>query len=153
MVQHRVHKTDQDKLTPTSAQARLLERAVLLCRHVYTATRGERREAWQKCGVSVTSSQQTGELPGRKEAMPEYSKVHSQVVPDVVLRVDRVFQAFFQRIREGQIPGYPPAIPACMAAAATTASPLGNLRMGDGVTTACWSSPRLGGLPCAGLAP
>jgi putative transposase len=26
---------------------------------------------------------------------------------DVVLRADRAFQAFFQRIREGQTPGYP----------------------------------------------
>jgi putative transposase len=39
--------------------------------------------------------------------MPEYAEVHSQVLQDVVLRVDRAYQAFFQRIREGKTPGYP----------------------------------------------
>ena len=58
-------------------------------------------------GVSVTYYQQKAELPGIKENMPEYTEVHSQVLQDVVLRVDRAFQAFFQRIREGQTPGYP----------------------------------------------
>jgi putative transposase len=64
-------------------------------------------EAWQKCGVSVTYYQQKAELPASKEAMPEYGEVHSQVLQDVVLRVDRAFQAFFQRIRDGATPGYP----------------------------------------------
>jgi putative transposase len=39
--------------------------------------------------------------------MPEYGEVNAQVLQDVVLRVDRAFQAFFRRIREGQTPGYP----------------------------------------------
>jgi putative transposase len=38
---------------------------------------------------------------------PEYGEVNSQVLQDVVLRVDRAFEAFFRRIREGQAPGYP----------------------------------------------
>jgi hypothetical protein len=40
-----------------------------------------------------------------KEAMPEYGEVHSQVVQDVVLRVDRAIQAFFQRIQDGRHTG------------------------------------------------
>src|SRR5215831_17580929 len=59
------------------------------------------------CGVCVTDSQQKAELPDIKEAMPEYGEVNAQVLQDVVLRVDRAFQGFFQRIREGQTPGYP----------------------------------------------
>jgi putative transposase len=57
--------------------------------------------------VSVTYYQQKAELPGIKEAMPEYAEVNAQVLQDVVLRVDRAFQAFFQRMREGRTPGYP----------------------------------------------
>jgi putative transposase len=82
----------------------------MLCRHVYNAAIGERQEAWRKRGVSVSYYQQKAELPGIKEAMPEYAEVNAQVLQDVVLRVDRAFQAFFQRIREGQngqTPGYP----------------------------------------------
>ena len=102
-----VRKVYKYKLTPTPEQASLLERTLALCFQVYNAAIGERREAWRLCGVSVTYYQQKAELPGIKEAMPEYAEVHSQVLQDVVLRVDRTFQAFFQRIRNGKTPGYP----------------------------------------------
>jgi putative transposase len=64
-------------------------------------------EAWRLRGVSVTYYQQKAELPGIKEALPEYSEVNSQVLQDVVLRVDRAFQPFFRRIKAGQTAGYP----------------------------------------------
>jgi putative transposase len=79
----------------------------MLCRHIYNAAVEERREAWRKCGVAVTYYQQKAELPGIKTEMPEYSEVHSQVLQDVVLRVDRAFQAFFRRVQSGETPGYP----------------------------------------------
>jgi putative transposase len=107
MERQSVHKTYKYKLKPTPEQERMLERTLILCRHVYNAAVGERREAWRLRGVSVSYYQQKAELPGIKEAMPEYAEVHSQVLQDVVLRVDRAFEAFFRRIREGQTPGYP----------------------------------------------
>jgi putative transposase len=58
-------------------------------------------------GITVTYYHQEAELPGIKEAMPEYGEVHSQVLQDVVLRVDRAFQAFFRRVQQGEKPGYP----------------------------------------------
>jgi putative transposase len=107
MEQQTVSKTYKYKLKPTPVQERLLDRTLMLCRHVYNAALCERREAWQKCGVSVSYYEQKAELPGIKEAMPEYGEVHSQVLQDVVLRVDRAFQAFFRRIASGDTPGYP----------------------------------------------
>jgi IS605 OrfB family transposase len=71
MEQPGVHKTFRYKLNPTPEQAWLLERTLMLCRHVYNAAIGERREAWRMRGVSVTYYQQKAELPGIKEAMPE----------------------------------------------------------------------------------
>jgi putative transposase len=85
----------------------MLERTLMLCRHLYNAAVGERREAWRMRSISVTYYQQKAELPGIKEAMAEYSEVHSQVLQDVVLRVDRAFQAFFRRVQSGETPGYP----------------------------------------------
>src|SRR5207248_1309723 len=38
---------------------------------------------------------------------PELSEVPSQVLQDVVKRVDLAFDAFFQRVEQGQKPGYP----------------------------------------------
>jgi putative transposase len=107
MEQQSVRKTYKYKLKPTPQQERTLDHTLMLCRHVYNAAIGERREAWWKRGVTVTYYQQQAELPGVKEAMPEYAEVNAQVLQDVLLRVDRAFQAYFQRMREGQTPGYP----------------------------------------------
>jgi putative transposase len=107
MEQQGVRKTYQYKLTPTPQQERTLERTLMLCRHVYNAAIGERREAWRMRGVSITYYQQQAELPGVKVAMPEYAEVNAQVLQDVVLRVDHAFQAFFRRIKNGETPGYP----------------------------------------------
>src|SRR5215475_10250328 len=107
MDQQTVRKTYKYKLKVTLEQERLLDRTLMLCRHVYNAAVSERREAWQKCGVSVSYYQQKSELPGIKEALPEYGEVHSQVLQDVVQRVDRAFQAFFRRVRNGETRGYP----------------------------------------------
>jgi putative transposase len=107
MDQQRVRKTYKFKLKPTAEQERMLDRTLMLCRHVYNAAVGERREAWRMCGVTVTYYHQKAELPGIKEAMPEYAEVNSQVLQDVVLRVDRAFQAFYRRVQAGETPGYP----------------------------------------------
>jgi putative transposase len=107
MEQQSIRKTYHYKLTPTPEQERMLERTLMLCRHVYNAAIGERREAWRMCGVSVTYYQQKAELPGLKEAMPEYGEVNAQVLQDVVQRVDRAFQAFLRRVKAGETLGYP----------------------------------------------
>lgn len=95
------------KLKPTPKQEWILDRMLMLCRHVYNAAIGERREAYRMRGISVTYYQQKAELPDIKEVMSEYREVNSQVLQDVVLRVDRAFQAFFRRVKAGETPGYP----------------------------------------------
>jgi putative transposase len=107
MEQQTVRKTFKYKLKPSIDQERLLDRALMLCRQVYNAAITERREAWQKCGVSVTYYQQKAELPDIKTDLPEYSEVHSQVLQNVIQRVDWAFQAFFRRVKAGETPGYP----------------------------------------------
>jgi len=77
------------------------------CRELYNAALEERQEAWRKCGVSITLAGQSAQLPDIKEARPEYRDVHSQVLQDVLTRLDRAFQAFFRRIKAGEKPGYP----------------------------------------------
>ena len=107
MVEQTVRKTFKYELKPTITQERELERVLMPCRHVYDAAIGERQEAWRMRGVRATHYQQKSERPGIKEAMPDDGEVHSYVLQDVVLRVDRAFQAFFQRVKNGETPGYP----------------------------------------------
>ena len=102
-----MRKTFKEKLWPTSAQAQAMGTVLRRCREVYNAGLEERREAWRTCGVSVRDYDQRAQLPAIKEARPEDQEVHSQVVQDVLHRLELAMQAVFRRIREGQTPGYP----------------------------------------------
>lgn len=101
------HKTYKFKLKPTAEQASKLETTLLLCRELYNAALGERREAWRMRGVSLTYYEQKRELPEIKAALPEFAGVHSQVLQDVILRVERAFRGFFSKLASGESPGYP----------------------------------------------
>jgi putative transposase len=46
-------------------------------------------------------------LPDVKAACPEYTDVHSLVLQDVLVRLDRAYQAFFRRVQAGEKAGFP----------------------------------------------
>jgi putative transposase len=100
-------KTFKYKLLPTAEQEQKMAFVLRRCRELYNAALQERRDAWQKCGVSVTVARQSTELPTIKDVRPEYQDVHSQVLQDVLTRLDHAFQAFFRRVQAGEQPGYP----------------------------------------------
>ena len=77
------------------------------CRELYNAGLQERRNAWQKRGVRISATSQSAQLPAIKDVRPEYRDVHSQVLQDVLTRLDRAFAAFFRRVKAGETPGYP----------------------------------------------
>jgi putative transposase len=108
MEQQGVRKTYKYKLQLTPAQEQLLDRTLLLCRQVYNTALEQRRTWWARGqGKGATYYQQKAELPDLKAACPEYAEVNAQVLQDVVLRVDRAFQAYFRRVAAGEKPGYP----------------------------------------------
>jgi putative transposase len=100
-------KTFKYKLKPTPEQEQAMAFVVRRCREHYNAALQERKEAWQKRGISVSVADQSAQLPAIKEARPEYHDIHSQVLQDVLTRLDRAFQAFFRRVKAGETPGYP----------------------------------------------
>src|SRR5260370_26752800 len=102
------HKTFKYKLDPTPAQAQALATVLQRCRTLYNVALEQRRTWWGRGqGRSATYPQQKAELPDLKAAFPDYAEVNAQVVQDVLLRVERAYQAFFRRVRAGEIPGYP----------------------------------------------
>src|SRR5215472_5604803 len=107
MGEQTVRRTFQYKLKPTPEQERALEFVLRRCRELYNAALQERRDAWQKCAVSIALADQSAQLPAVKEVRPEYHGIHSQVLQDVLTRLDRAFQSFFRRVKNGEQPGYP----------------------------------------------
>jgi putative transposase len=100
-------KTYLFRLYPTRKQTRTLEEWLHLCCNVYNAALDERKSAYRMAGISLSYEDQCAELPGCREVRPELSEVPSQVLQDVVKRVDLAFAAFFRHIEEGEKPGYP----------------------------------------------
>jgi putative transposase len=84
-----------------------LETVVWRCRELYNAGLEERKLAWEKCRVTVNFAMQSAQLPNIKQVRPEYGDIHAQVLQDVLHRLDKTFQAFFQRVKHGETPGYP----------------------------------------------
>ncbi|HYU73375.1 MAG TPA: transposase [Ktedonobacteraceae bacterium] len=77
-------------------------------RRVLTQSLAERKEAYRMAGKSISYYEQKRDLPEIKAVWrPEYQDIHSQVLQDVLLRLDKAFKAFFRRIQNGETPGYP----------------------------------------------
>jgi putative transposase len=100
-------KTYLFRIYPTRKQTRMLERWLGLCCEVYNAALDERKSASRMAGVSLSYEEQCAELPECKAVRPDLAQVPSQVLQDVVKRVDLAFDAFFRRLEQGERPGYP----------------------------------------------
>jgi putative transposase len=107
MEEQHVRKTYKYKLIPTPEQEQALDTVLWHCRMLYNTALDERKTAWERCHVSVSYYQQKAELPDLKVTCPEYAEVNAQVLQDVILRVERAYQAFFRRLKAGEEPGYP----------------------------------------------
>lgn len=96
------------RLKPTKAQITKLEDQLELCRWVYNETLALRKNSFEQEGKSISYFASKRMLPIWKESKPELKTVHSQVLQDVVLRVNLAFGAFFRRVQSGEEdPGYP----------------------------------------------
>ena len=99
-----LRKTYKYKLKPTPAQERQLEDILWRCRTLYNTALEHRIFLYRQRGVSLTRYAQEAELKDLRAALPEYAAIHSHVLQDVLARLDKTYQAFFRRLREGQTP-------------------------------------------------
>jgi putative transposase len=82
-------------------------RQVGLCCELYNASLQERRDAYRLAGISITQAAQSRQLPDIKKLRPDLGEIGSQVLQDVLQRLDRAYHAFFRRVKAGQTPGFP----------------------------------------------
>src|SRR5215471_7231428 len=94
-------ETYQFRLYPTRKQRRTLEHWLVLCCETYNAALDERTSAYRMARISLSYEDQCAELPGCKAVRPDLASVASQVLQEVLKRVDLAFEAFFQRVEEG----------------------------------------------------
>ncbi|HEY7127460.1 MAG TPA: RNA-guided endonuclease TnpB family protein [Ktedonobacterales bacterium] len=102
-----IRKTFKYRLYPTKVQEETFLFILRRCRELYNSALEERQAAYRICGVSVGYAVQCHELLEIKEAFPAYQKIGAHVLQDALRRLDKAFQAFFRRVKNGEKPGYP----------------------------------------------
>jgi putative transposase len=101
-------RTHQYRPHPTKQQQRLLLRQLEECRWLWNTLLTERKRAWEERQEEVNYYDRQNALPALKAGVrPSLQEVHSQVLQDVARRLQRAFDAFFRRLKAGEMPGYP----------------------------------------------
>lgn len=100
-------KTFKYRIYPTKEQEQRLTSTLSLCCELYNACLEERREAYRLQGKSLSKYDQKRELTEMKLVDDRFKQVYSQVLQDVVFRVDNAYQGFFRRVKQGIAPGFP----------------------------------------------
>ena len=100
-------KSYKFRLAPTKQQEIILQRALDACRFLYNQCLEHRILAYEELDWSLTKNDQLMMLPALKDEHPELKAVHSQVLQDVVIRLDKAFAGFFRRCANGEKPGFP----------------------------------------------
>ena len=109
MAEHRIaQRTFKYRIYPSKTQTTRLNSILALCCELYNAGLQERRDAYRLQRKSIHYVEQANQLPELKQARPELNDIHSQVLQNVLRRVDLTFQAFFRRVKEGGVKaGFP----------------------------------------------
>ena len=113
------------RLYPTRKQCDRLQETLDRCRELYNAALCERRDAYnfhvrqhpnyydettrkeRSRELNASYYSQANQLPDIKTLCEDYQNIHSQVLQNVLKRVQKAFDAFFRRCKNGEEPGYP----------------------------------------------
>ena len=102
-----VRKAFQFRLRLTKKQKKALNDQLNECRWLYNYFLEQRILAYQDLGIALSKYQQAMMLPFLKEERSSLNQVHSQVLQNVLDRLDKGFQAFFRRSKKGEKAGFP----------------------------------------------
>ena len=86
-----------------------MERGLLeLARDANNAALEERRQAWRRDRVSVSTFDQFNQIDDElRRARPDLARFGNQAVRSAMRRADEAMGAFFRRVADGQTPGFP----------------------------------------------
>jgi putative transposase len=94
-------KTFRYKLEPNKAQRTALEKTLGVCRELYNMALEQRKSQ------GIGRFEQCRQLTVLRAEFSEYKDVYVHVLQNAIIRLDRAFQNFFRRCKEGGAPGFP----------------------------------------------
>ena len=103
-----MRKTFKYRLSPNKQTEQKLYWTLTRCRELYNAALSERKDAYKYAGKSISYYDQQNDLPEIKaEIREEYQDIAAHVLQDVLRRLNKAFDNFFRRCKNGENPGYP----------------------------------------------
>lgn len=99
-------KSFKYRIYPTTRQTRILESTLDDCRWLYNALLEQRKYLWENEKKPISYFSQVKHIKQLREEHKTV-KVFSQILSDVAMRIDLAFKAFFRRVKNKEIPGYP----------------------------------------------
>ena len=102
MAENSIIKSYKFRIYPSKAQTTKLDYTLYLCRDLYNAALQERIGAYKINRISLSYYTQANQLSDIKVTNSEYKDVHSQVLQNVLKRVDKAFQNFFRRVKSNK---------------------------------------------------
>jgi putative transposase len=95
------------RLHPSRSQERLLDQYRRQCCALYNAALEHRITCYRRQGKSITNYDQNVQLTDLRRSDPAWSIVPVEVHRSALRRLDRAYQAFFRRLKNGDKPGFP----------------------------------------------
>ncbi|MHC1611210.1 MAG: RNA-guided endonuclease InsQ/TnpB family protein [Candidatus Methanospirareceae archaeon] len=102
-----MRRTYRFRIYPSKEQEEKMEQWLNTSRHLYNKALAERKEAYERDKTYISYYDQANALKKAKKSDESLRAVHSQVLQDVLRRLDKAFQNFFRRVKNGEKPGYP----------------------------------------------
>lgn len=95
------------RLYPNRVQTKLLDKMLEIHRTIYNDALTERREAWKRCGVSISYYDQANQLRGIREFDEDAAWCNFSSLQQTLRRLCKSFDSFFRRVKAGEKAGYP----------------------------------------------
>ena len=103
----KVIKTFKYRIYPNQKTKKTINETIRLCKNLYNIALEQRISCYKQFEKSINYNHQQNELPDLKNEFPEYKEVYSQVLQDVLRRLDKSFDGFFRRVKSGGQAGFP----------------------------------------------
>ena len=100
-------RTYKYRIYPTKTQVKSLEETLETCRQWYNRCLGDRKEAFQLAGISISKFEQLSRIKDLRRFNPYAAKVNNHVLQATTEDLSKSFDAFFRRVRNGEVAGYP----------------------------------------------
>ena len=93
-------KTYKYRLYPTRKQTLKLDWTLETCRILYNSALVDRKRHYEQTGKGLSRIDQQKTLVSDKKNITYLTDIHSQVLQDVLFRVEKAYKAFYRRLKE-----------------------------------------------------